>query len=65
MAVVRIGAVLLLALALVVRVVEQYEQGVLFRLRRVRGARQPGLRMIIPLVDVLRRVWMRIVTMLI
>jgi regulator of protease activity HflC (stomatin/prohibitin superfamily) len=55
--------VLLLVLALAVRVVKQYEQGVLFRLGRVRGAREPGLRMIIPLVDVMRRVSMRIVTM--
>jgi regulator of protease activity HflC (stomatin/prohibitin superfamily) len=54
-------AVLLLALA--VRIVKQYEQGVLFRLGRVRGAREPGLRLIIPLVDVMRRVSMRIVTM--
>jgi regulator of protease activity HflC (stomatin/prohibitin superfamily) len=55
--------VLLLVLALAVRVVKQYEQGVLFRLGRVRGARQPGLRLIIPIVDVMRRVSMRIVTM--
>jgi regulator of protease activity HflC (stomatin/prohibitin superfamily) len=55
--------VLLLVLALAVRVVKQYEQGVLFRLGRVRGAREPGLRLIIPLVDVMRRVSMRIVTM--
>jgi regulator of protease activity HflC (stomatin/prohibitin superfamily) len=56
-------AVLLLAFALAVRIVKQYEQGVLFRLGRVRGAREPGLRLIIPLVDVMRRVSMRIVTM--
>jgi regulator of protease activity HflC (stomatin/prohibitin superfamily) len=55
--------VLLLVLALAVRIVKQYEQGVLFRLGRVRGAREPGLRLIIPLVDVMRRVSMRIVTM--
>jgi regulator of protease activity HflC (stomatin/prohibitin superfamily) len=55
--------VLLLVLALAVRIVKQYEQGVLFRLGRVRGAREPGLRLIIPIVDVMRRVSMRIVTM--
>jgi regulator of protease activity HflC (stomatin/prohibitin superfamily) len=55
--------VLLLVLALAVRIVKQYEQGVLFRLGRVRGAREPGLRLIIPVVDVMRRVSMRIVTM--
>ena len=55
--------VLLLGLALAVKVVKQYEQGVLFRLGRVVGSRQPGLRIIIPLVDVMHRVSLRIVTM--
>jgi len=36
---------------------------VLFRLGRVLGARQPGLRVIIPFVDDLRRVSLRIITM--
>ena len=57
-------AVLLLAgLALSVRIVQQYEKGVLFRLGRVVGVREPGLRLILPLVEVLRRVSLRIVTM--
>jgi regulator of protease activity HflC (stomatin/prohibitin superfamily) len=54
---------ILLSLALAVRIVQQYEQGVLFRLGRVIGTRAPGLRLIIPFVDVLRRVSLRIVTM--
>jgi regulator of protease activity HflC (stomatin/prohibitin superfamily) len=59
-----VAAVLvLIALAMAVRIVWQYEQGVLFRLGRMRGSRSPGLRMIIPFVDVLRKVSMRIVTM--
>jgi regulator of protease activity HflC (stomatin/prohibitin superfamily) len=53
----------LLFLALAVRVVKQYEQGVLFRLGRVIGVRQAGLTLIIPVVDVLHRVSLRIVTM--
>jgi regulator of protease activity HflC (stomatin/prohibitin superfamily) len=53
----------LLGLALSVRIVQQYERGVLFRLGRVVGVREPGLRLIIPLVEVLRRVSLRIVTM--
>ena len=53
----------LLALALSVRVVQQYERGVLFRLGRVIGTRDPGLHLIIPFIDVLRRVSLRIVTM--
>jgi regulator of protease activity HflC (stomatin/prohibitin superfamily) len=55
--------VLLLAAALAVRIIKQYEQGVLFRFGRVLGAREPGLRFIIPFVDVLHRVSLRIVTM--
>ena len=53
----------MIGLALSLRIVKQYEQGVLFRLGRVVGVRQAGLTFIIPLVDVLRRVSLRIVTM--
>jgi regulator of protease activity HflC (stomatin/prohibitin superfamily) len=55
--------VLLVGFAMSVRVVKQYEQGVLFRLGRVLGSRQPGFRTIIPFVDVMHRVSLRIVTM--
>ena len=55
--------VALIGLALSLRIVKQYEQGVLFRLGRVVGVRQPGLTFIIPFVDDLRRVSLRIVTM--
>ena len=53
----------LLVLALSIRIVKQYEKGVLFRLGRLRGTREPGLRIIIPLVDVLHRISLRIVTL--
>jgi regulator of protease activity HflC (stomatin/prohibitin superfamily) len=53
----------LVGLALSVRIVKQYERGVLFRLGRVVGVREPGLRLIVPLIEVLRRVSLRIVTM--
>jgi regulator of protease activity HflC (stomatin/prohibitin superfamily) len=53
----------LLGLALSVRIVQQYQKGVLFRLGRVIGVREPGLTLIVPLIDVLRRVSLRIVTM--
>src|SRR5205809_160221 len=53
----------LIVLALAVRIVKQYERGVVFRLGRVIGSRDPGLRLLIPVVDVLRRVSLRIVTM--
>ena len=43
--------------------VNQYEKGVLFRLGRVKDVREPGLTFIIPVIDRLRKVSMRIVTM--
>ena len=62
-AVVIVAVLLVIGLGLAVRIVKQYEQGVLFRLGRVVGARPPGLRVIVPLADVLHRVSLRIVTM--
>ena len=56
-------AVVLIAMALSLRIIKQYERGVLFRFGRVVAVREPGLRFIIPLVDVLHRVSLRIVTM--
>ncbi len=53
----------LLGLSLAIRIVQQYEMGVHFRLGKVIGVRAPGLRLIFPVVDVLRRVSLRIVTM--
>ena len=60
---VAIVLVVLLVLALAIRVVKQYEQGVLFRLGKLQGTRSPGLRLIVPAVDVMHRVSLRIVTM--
>jgi regulator of protease activity HflC (stomatin/prohibitin superfamily) len=58
-----LAALVLLGLAMAVRIVWQYEQGVLFRLGRLHGSRAPGLRLIIPVIDQLRKVSLRIVTM--
>jgi regulator of protease activity HflC (stomatin/prohibitin superfamily) len=62
-AVVAVVVLVAVGLALSVRVVKQYQKGVLFRLGRALDAREPGLRVIIPLADVLHRVSLRIVTM--
>ena len=56
-------ALVLLGMALAARIVKQYEDGVLFRLGKVLGTRSPGFHMIIPAIDNLRRVSLRIVTM--
>jgi len=53
----------LIGLAMALKIVQQYEMGVLFRLGRLKGTRDPGLRVIIPFIDVLRQVSLRIVTM--
>lgn len=58
-----VAALCLLGFALSAKIVKQYEQGVLFRLGRVLGTRKPGFRLIIPFVDVLHRVSLRIITM--
>jgi regulator of protease activity HflC (stomatin/prohibitin superfamily) len=56
--------VVLVAGALSVRILKQYERGVQFRLGRVKdGPRGPGLIFIVPLVDRVRRVSLRIVTL--
>jgi len=55
--------VALIVLSLSIRVVTQYEKGVLFRLGKVVGVKDPGLAMIIPVIDRLMKVSLRIVTM--
>ncbi|AXV37464.1 MAG: slipin family protein [Methanobacteriaceae archaeon] len=55
--------VVLIILGLSIRIVNQYERGVVFRLGRVIGVRDPGLRIIIPLVDRMVKPSLRIVTM--
>ncbi len=54
----------LLVAALSVRVVQQFERGVVFRLGRVQdGSRGPGLTFITPVVDRMRKVNLQITTM--
>lgn len=46
-----------------VRIVQEYERGVIFRLGRLVGARGPGLFLILPIVERMVKVDLRIVTM--
>jgi regulator of protease activity HflC (stomatin/prohibitin superfamily) len=55
--------VVLIALGLAIHVVNQYEMGVQFRFGRVVGTKKPGLAVIIPVVDRLIKVTLRIITM--
>ncbi|MGY3337249.1 regulator of protease activity HflC (stomatin/prohibitin superfamily) [Streptomyces filamentosus] len=58
-----LAVIALVGLAMAVKIVRQYEKGVLFRFGRLIGVREPGPRLIVPFVDVLHRVSLRIVTM--
>ena len=59
-----IAIIVLLIVLRGVRIVNQYERGVVFRLGKIRlPIKEPGLRLIIPLVDQMRKVNMRIITL--
>ncbi len=58
-----IGVLVLILFALALHIVHQYERGVVFRFGRVVGEKVPGLVIILPIVNVLRKVSLRIVTM--
>ncbi|UQA94085.1 slipin family protein [Streptomyces halobius] len=57
------AAVLLLLLMAAVKIVPEYERGVIFRLGRIIGAKGPGLFFIIPVVDRMFRISLRTITM--
>jgi regulator of protease activity HflC (stomatin/prohibitin superfamily) len=59
-----LALLLLVGAAMSIQILKQYERGVQFRLGRVKdGARGPGLIFVVPLVDRVHRVSLRIVTM--
>lgn len=45
-----------------IKVVQQYERGVVFRLGRLAGSKGPGVRLIIPFIDQMRKIDTRVVT---
>ncbi|MEO8104935.1 MAG: slipin family protein [Candidatus Saccharibacteria bacterium] len=56
--------IILIIIATGVRIINQYERGVVFRLGRVQAAvKEPGLRLIIPIIDQMRKVPLRIITL--
>ncbi len=55
--------ILLILIPMAVKIVAEYERGVVFRLGRLVGARGPGLFLIIPFVDRMVKVDLRVVTM--
>ncbi len=57
-----IVVVVLVILAFAVKIVKQYERGVVLRFGQLIGTRQPGLNLIIPFIDRMSKVSLRIVT---
>ncbi|MEG9194478.1 MAG: slipin family protein [Candidatus Methanoglobus sp.] len=57
-----IGLILLIFFASAIRIVKEYERGVIFRLGRLIGAKGPGLFFIIPFLDSMVKVDLRTVT---
>src|SRR5437870_4345318 len=63
---VTIGIIAVVVLALInqaIRIVQEYERGVIFRLGRLVAARGPGFFLLIPFVETMRKVDLRIVTL--
>ncbi len=58
-----IAFAVLLILSMAVKIVTEFERGVIFRLGRLVGAKGPGLFLIIPFVDRMVKVDLRVVTM--
>jgi len=54
---------LIIVLTAAVKIVQEYERGVIFRLGRLVGAKGPGLFLIIPFIDRMVRVDLRVVTL--
>ena len=55
--------VLLIFLPSTIKIVQEYERGVIFRLGRLMGAKGPGLFLIIPFIDRMVRMDLRVVTL--
>jgi len=58
-----VAVVLFMLVSATVKIVQEYERGVIFRLGRLVAARGPGLFFLIPFVETMRKVDLRIVTL--
>jgi regulator of protease activity HflC (stomatin/prohibitin superfamily) len=61
-----VGTIVILVimfLAAAIRILNEYERGVIFRLGRIIGAKGPGLIILIPIIDRMVKIDMRIITM--
>jgi len=55
--------IVIIILSQAVRILREYERGVIFRLGRLAGAKGPGLILLIPIIDRMVRISLRIITM--
>ncbi len=55
--------VVLMLLSAAIKIVQEYERGVIFRLGRLIGAKGPGLFLIIPIIDRMVKVDLRVITL--
>jgi regulator of protease activity HflC (stomatin/prohibitin superfamily) len=62
-AIVIVGVLLVIVAPAAIRIVQEYERGVIFRLGRLVGARGPGLFFLIPFVERMTKVDLRVVPM--
>ena len=58
-----LGLGILILVFLGLRIVQQYEKGVVFRFGKIISVREPGLNLVIPFIDWMRNVDLRIVTL--
>jgi len=58
-----IGVVVIILLSAAIKIVREYERGGVFRLGRWVGLRGPGLVFIIPFIEVMRKLDLRVITM--
>jgi len=58
-----IALIAFMLIASAIRILREYERGVVFRLGRLAGARGPGLVLLVPIVDKMVKVTLRVVTM--
>jgi regulator of protease activity HflC (stomatin/prohibitin superfamily) len=58
-----IAIVVIIFLSAAIKIVQEYERGGVFRLGRFVGLRGPGLVLIIPFIERMRKVDLRVITM--
>ena len=58
-----VALIVIIIISMSIKIVAEYERGVIFRLGRLIGAKGPGLFVIIPFVDRMAKVDLRVVTM--